>query len=440
MPEESVQRKLSAIMFTDIVGYSKMMGEDETGSLEFLKFHNALLQGEIEKNGGRVIKTVGDAFLVDFNSAVNAVRCAVSIQKQLHDYNLGFTHSSGQKRQVRIGIHIGDVVMKNNDIFGDGVNIAARLQPIAEPGGICISQDVYNHIKNQVEFHATSLGPHELKNIAQKIEIYKIVTEVIGGAREKVVPPPPLVRKKNRGFNVLLGLLLFFVILTALAGVFWYYFAPKNTDFKSKYGFNSFFMAGEPDAHIVPSSKPGNELTRDPKNGRLHFRYYTSDTDGSGVTFYPVNGPFAADKYAIVEGCDMVQLHAAAPPGLRFQVSINESGVGPLGQSSYPGVNGADGEQYQSPVIIGCGKWKFYQIKLSEFSPSTFWGNQNGNKVLDLQAIDSLELDIPANQGEGSVHILSISFGKFNGTFTDNKWVVPVYRGTPPGGGQTVQK
>ena len=193
-------------------------------------------------------------------------------------------------------------------------------------------------------------------------------------------------------------------------------------------------MSRQSDEHIVPCSKPGNEIERDPKNGWLNFHYYTSDTDGSGVTFYPINGPFADDKYAIVEGCDMVQLHAVAPAGLRFQVSINEAGVGAPGSASYPGVNGADGEQYQSPVITGCGKWKVYQIKLSEFIPSTVWGNQNGNKVLDLKAIDSLELDIPANQGAGDFLIMSIVFGKFNGTTTD-KFVVPVMRGTPPPGG-----
>ncbi len=433
MPEENVQRKLSAIMFTDIVGYSKMMGEDEAGSLDFLRFHNALLQGEIEKNGGRVIKTVGDAFLADFNSAVNAVRCAVSIQKHLHDYNLDFTRSSGKNRQVRIGIHIGDVVMSNNDIFGDGVNIAARLQPIAEPGGICVSQDVYNHIKNQVEFHATSLGPHELKNIAQKIEIYKIVMEVMGGAKDRVIPHPHVEAKKNMGLKMLLGLLLAVIILAASAGLFWYFFPPKHTVFKTRYGFNSFFMSRQSDQQIVLCSKPGNELNRNPQNGLLTFHYYTSGTDGSGVTFYPINGPFADDKYAIVEGCDMVQLHGMAPAGLRFQVSINEAGVGAPGAASYPGVNGADGEQYQSPVITGFGKWKVYQIKLSEFIPSAVWGNQNGNKVLDLKSIDSLGLDIPANQGTGDFRIMSIVFGKLNPGNRD-KMIVPVLRGAPPGG------
>ncbi len=432
MPEENVQRKLSAIMFTDIVGYSKMMGEDEAGSLEFLKFHNALLQGEIEKNGGRVIKTVGDAFLADFNSAVNAVRCAVSIQKHLHDYNLDFTRSSGKNRQVRIGIHIGDVVMKNNDIFGDGVNIAARLQPIAEPGGICISQDVYNHIKNQVEFHVTSLGPHELKNIAQKIEIYKIVTEVIGGAKERAVPHSKVEAQKNKGLTLLIAVILVGILLAALAGMFCYYFPPKHAVFKTRYGFNSFFMSRQTDQNIVICSKPGNELTRDAKNGLLNYHYYTSDADGSGVTFYPINGPFAADKYAIVEGCDMVQLHAMAPAGLRFQVSINEAGVGAPGAASYPGVSGTDGEQYQSPVMKGWGKWKIYQIKLSEFSPSPVWGNQNGNKVLDLNAIDSLELDLPPNQGAGDFKIMSIVFDKFNPEKRD-RIIVPVLRSDQSG-------
>jgi class 3 adenylate cyclase len=431
MPEESVHRKLSAIMFTDIVGYSKMMGEDEVGTLEFLKFHNAMLQAEIEKNDGRVIKTVGDAFLADFNSAVNAVRCAVSIQKHLHDYNEGFSFSSGKKHQVRIGIHIGDVVMSDNDIFGDGVNIAARLQPMAEPGGICISQDVYNHIKNQVEFHATALGPHELKNIAQKIEIYKIVMEVIGGGTKTVlhsaaqpnlgVPKEPK-SPSGRKFSIAWALVV--ILLAVLGGMAWYVFAPKPVTIKARYGFNAFFMSRQQGERIDPSA--GNQIERQAKSRNLILHYNTGAA-GCGVTFYPINGPLAADKYAVVEGCDLVQLHAWAPANLQFQIAINEAGVGAPGAGPYLGVNGADGEQYRSPVIVGTGNWQIYQIKLSDFTLSTVWGNQNGNKVLDLKGIDSMELDLPGGQGTGDFNIGSLIFMKYF-----NSDVVPVQRVVTP--------
>jgi hypothetical protein len=362
---------------------------------------------------------VGDAFLADFNSAVNAVRCAISIQKHLHDYNLDFTRSRGKNRQVRIGIHIGDVVMTNNDIFGDGVNIAARLQPIAEPGGICVSQDVYNHIKNQIEFHATSLGPHELKNIAQKIEIYKIVTEVMGGGIPSIHRPisgpvlgaHPTEPHRPLGPRFSIALVLVAILLGALAAFAWYTFAPKPVVFKSRYGFNAFFMSRQEEMHIDPCSSPGNQIERIKRGGLLVYHYDTG-TAGCGVTFYPVNEPFAGGKYAVVEGCDLVQLHASAPQGLPFQIAINEAGVGAPGALSYPGVNGADGEQYLSPVITGSGRWQIYQIKLSDFTLSNVWGNQNGNKTLDLKGVDSLELNLPGNQGKGDFSIMSIVFMK----------------------------
>ncbi len=213
MGESNLERKLSAIMFTDIVGYSKMMGQDETGTLLFLKFHDTLIREEIAKNFGKVIKTVGDSFMADFSSAVNAVRCAVAIQKRFLVHN----RATGEGRQIRIGIHIGDVVLRDNDIYGDGVNIAARLQPIAEPGGICISADVYHHIKNKIEYKAVSLGARELKNISQKIEVYKIVLDSLAKNG----------RSKGRS-----GFVFFFLLV--LLGIGWYLDGMPGlpTDFK----------------------------------------------------------------------------------------------------------------------------------------------------------------------------------------------------------------
>jgi|GEM_PF-2744252 len=171
MSEDLVQRKDAAVMFTDIVGYSKMMGEDEPGTMVFLKFHNDLIRKEVSNYEGSVIKTIGDAFMVDFNSSANAVRCALSIQKRFHDYN----QSQKLSKQIRIGIHAGVVMVSENDIFGDVVNIAARIQPLAEPGGICVSHEVYSESKDRVNAAFVSLGFQNLKNITQKIAIYQIV-------------------------------------------------------------------------------------------------------------------------------------------------------------------------------------------------------------------------------------------------------------------------
>jgi|GEM_PF-5759937 len=193
------QRKLSAIMFTDIVSYTKMMERDEAGTMAFLNFHNTLLHMEIDQNGGKVIKTVGDAFLADFGSAVNAVRCAVSIQKRFIERNL----TGGDNRQLRIGIHVGDVVISNDDIFGDGVNVASRLQALCVPGGICISEDVYHHVRNNIEYKFEFLGAKSLKNVSRKVKAYQI--DLGGMGKAKSAAP-----KKKLGPS-------FFVLMVCLA-------------------------------------------------------------------------------------------------------------------------------------------------------------------------------------------------------------------------------
>jgi class 3 adenylate cyclase len=198
------QRKLSAIMFTDIVSYTSMMERDEAGTMAFLNFHNTLLHMEIDQNGGTVIKTVGDAFLADFSSAVNAVRCAVSIQKRFMEHN----KEKSDNHQLRVGIHVGDVVISNNDIFGDGVNVASRLQSICEPGGICISEDVFNHVRNLKEYKFHFIGSKTLKNVSRKVKAYTIDL----GGMEKAKSAPP---KKKMGFAPLVLL----ACLAVLVGV-----------------------------------------------------------------------------------------------------------------------------------------------------------------------------------------------------------------------------
>ncbi|HVE14919.1 MAG TPA: adenylate/guanylate cyclase domain-containing protein, partial [Elusimicrobiota bacterium] len=158
MEGQESQRHLSAIMFSDIVGYSKMMGDDEQGTLVLLQEHNDLLVPIIERHRGSILKFIGDAILASFASAADAVHCAVEIQQALTARN------KGKDRQilVRIGIHIGDVTRKGGDVFGDGVNIAARIQPLAEPGGICISQTVYHVVQAHPELRMVSLGRRQL--------------------------------------------------------------------------------------------------------------------------------------------------------------------------------------------------------------------------------------------------------------------------------------
>ena len=168
-------RSLAAIMFTDVVGFSAIMHKDESAALELLDNHNKIVQPIVIKYNGTILKPQADGYLMKFFSAVDAVRCGKDIQKEISIYNKEINEN--ENILLRIGIHLGDVVLTENDIFGDGVNIASRLEPLADPGGICISQTVYDQIKNKVEIQTLDLGPADLKNIDSKINIYKVLLE-----------------------------------------------------------------------------------------------------------------------------------------------------------------------------------------------------------------------------------------------------------------------
>jgi len=167
-----MERKLTAIMFTDIVGYSKIMSTNEKIGLELLDSQSELVLPIIKNFNGKVLKKMGDAFFVDFSSSINAIECSVKIQKALKDYN--FSKDSEKKLLLRIGLHIGDVFIKEDDLFGEGINVAARLEPLAEPGGICMSQAFYDSVKVKSDFSAVRVGDVALKNILSKYTIYKI--------------------------------------------------------------------------------------------------------------------------------------------------------------------------------------------------------------------------------------------------------------------------
>src|SRR2546426_612511 len=174
MPNEGIeQRKLAAIMFTDMVGYSALTQRNERLALELLDEHRRLLRELFPKFNGREIETTGDGFLVEFASALEAARCAIEIQRTLATHNISVPPE--RQIQLRIGIHVGDVVHKDGHVLGDGVNIAARLQPLAEPGGICISVDVARQVQHNLEANVVRMGEKELKNIRLPMEICRIV-------------------------------------------------------------------------------------------------------------------------------------------------------------------------------------------------------------------------------------------------------------------------
>src|SRR3989454_2349360 len=177
------KRRLAAIMFTDIVDFSRQMGSNEARTLRLLDTHNQIIQHAVAAHHGTVIKTVGDAFLVDFPSVVYAVQCAQQIQTQFRTHNA--EKNSAERIHVRIGIHLGDIVQRDGDVFGDGVNIASRLQELAEPDTICISDMVYRDVAKKVDLGTVvSLGRPKLKNIAERFQVYALLPEPPKGLRQ----------------------------------------------------------------------------------------------------------------------------------------------------------------------------------------------------------------------------------------------------------------
>jgi TolB-like protein len=170
--KQPVERRLAAILAADVAGYSRLMGADEAGTARTLRDHRAAADPLIAEHGGRIVKTTGDGVLIEFGSVVGAVQCAVGLQKLAAERNAG--SPSERRMEWRIGIHLGDVLVEGDDILGDGVNIAARLEGIAEPGGICISDDAFRQVRGKVEAEFADLGEQRLKNIARPLRVYSI--------------------------------------------------------------------------------------------------------------------------------------------------------------------------------------------------------------------------------------------------------------------------
>jgi TolB-like protein/Tfp pilus assembly protein PilF len=172
----SQTRRLVAILAADVAGYSRLMGADEEGTLERLKaLRRELLDPQIAEHHGRIVKTTGDGLLVEFPSVVDAVRCAVTVQQAMPERNTGVAADS--RIELRIGINLGDVIVEGDDLYGDGVNIAARLEGIADPGNLCISEDAFRQVRGKVDTEFADLGEQSLKNIARPIRVYRVVPE-----------------------------------------------------------------------------------------------------------------------------------------------------------------------------------------------------------------------------------------------------------------------
>jgi len=185
-------RRLAAIMAVDVVGYSRLMGEDEAGTARGVREHREAARPIVTGFGGRIVKTTGDGLLLEFPSVVAAVECAIAIQKLMVERN---AETPEAKRIVyRIGVNLGDVLIEGDDILGDGVNIAARLEALCEPGGVMISGSAYEHIRGRVDATFVDLGEQALKNIARPVRVYELAIGASNGAPARTVSPKTKLR------------------------------------------------------------------------------------------------------------------------------------------------------------------------------------------------------------------------------------------------------
>jgi adenylate cyclase len=182
-----MERKLTAILAADVKGYSRLMGEDEAATLLTLNSRRKVMDTLIAQHRGRVVGSAGDSVLAEFASVVDAVQCAAVIQATLKAENAGLPLN--RRMEFRIGVNLGDVMVDGEQIYGDGVNIAARLEALADPGGICISGTVHEHIKNKLTLNYEDLGEQQVKNIAEPVRVWRVQAEESESLKSQVPSP-----------------------------------------------------------------------------------------------------------------------------------------------------------------------------------------------------------------------------------------------------------
>jgi len=236
-------RRLTAILAADVAGYSRLMGADEVGTVQALREHRAAADPLIAQHGGRVVKTTGDGVLIEFGSVVSAVECALGLQQLAAERNAGVRDE--RRMEWRIGVHLGDVLIEGDDILGDGVNIAARLEGIAEPGGICISDDAVRQVRGKVEAEFADAGEQGLKNIARPLRVYNV--RPASASEPRLAPEAGLPLPNKPSIAVLPFANMsgdpeqeYFVdgmveeIITALSRIRWLFVIARNSSFAYK--------------------------------------------------------------------------------------------------------------------------------------------------------------------------------------------------------------
>jgi len=227
MSEKGFKRKLTAILSADVVGYSRLMDDDEEATIRTLTTYRKILTSMIQQYRGRVVDTTGDNLLADFASAVDAVNCAVEIQRELSEQNTELPYE--RRMEFRIGINVGDIVEEQDRIYGDGVNIAARVEGLADAKGICISGRVYDQVENKLDFKYEYMGEQEVKNIAKPVRVYRVLSHP-GAAAHRVIKAKKAAGKSWRNFAILLVGILIVVTGVVLGWNFYKLYVPSTTE------------------------------------------------------------------------------------------------------------------------------------------------------------------------------------------------------------------
>jgi class 3 adenylate cyclase len=305
-----MKRKIAAIMAADIAGYSKLVAEDEEETLRRLESYRAVFQDFVTRSSGRIFNTAGDAILAEFPSAVDAVRSAIDVQESLRTRNLAYPTS--RQMSFRIGITIGDVVERDGDLLGDGVNIASRLSGLAQPGGLCVARTVYEQVANKLSVAFVDIGEQEVKNIPTPIHVYALA---LGGERRRFWTPALMSKKRAPAIGAV-ALTAASVAAVVVAG-FLYFAGPRTGD---PGGVTSTASATtEPSA---PAARPPEMLVPEiipfiPDRQRLAIRTaYMSAPDHKAIAISNVQAGFITDqkdeetaKAAALEAC-----HRATDP------------------------------------------------------------------------------------------------------------------------------
>jgi adenylate cyclase len=255
MPDDGFKRKLSAIISADVKGYSKLMGDDEEATVRTLKVYRSAINDLAEQYRGRIVDSPGDNILAEFNSVVDAVNCAVEIQRELAERNAEL--ADNRKMAFRIGVNLGDVIEEEGRIYGDGVNIAARVESLAEPGGICISGRAYDQVENKLGLNYENLGEHQVKNIARPIKVYRVLSYP-GAAAHRVVQAKENIERKWRIIAIPAAVVL---AVVAALGI-WQFYTRRPSVEPAAVEKLAYPLPDKPSIAVLPFDNLSGDLTR----------------------------------------------------------------------------------------------------------------------------------------------------------------------------------